>query len=404
LKTPKFIRHFSLAIGGFILLVAFNNCDKGFMMLDTPGEGAFASGSDCEASLMKIYENTYHGFLSQTCNNCHIVGPGIGKFASPNVTTSYASFVSIGADKINSQAVNEAHKPPYTGSQNISSINSYKATWADAQISYAACLASGGTGGSTGSISEFTVRSDNKKVSATLATTFVRMEWDLQTESSSKVPLVAGIEIRKAVLNNVTQGYEFRNPTLRLKNTTSGDYYARALNIYINGQLQGNTTTYSNIEATINSMTNINVATGYANAWAVYTVATTDTIAMEFSTLKSTTGAPNPGTTPTPAPTVMPSPSPSPTASPSPTTPPTVTTFTQLVANGGIFANSCISCHSNNGAAGGLNLQNYTQAKNAAANIKSRMNNANNPMPTGGLLNQTQRSVVDAWVDAGAPQ
>jgi hypothetical protein len=51
-----------------------------------------------------------------------------------------------------------------------------------------------------------------------------------------------------------------------------------------------------------------------------------------------------------------------------------------------------------------LNLQNYTQAKNAAANIKSRMNNANNPMPTGGLLSQTQRSVIDAWVAAGAPQ
>jgi hypothetical protein len=335
LKTPKFIRHFSLAIGGFILLVAFNNCDKGFMMMDVPGEGAFASGSDCEASLMKIYENTYHGFLSQTCNNCHIVGPGIGKFASPNVATSYASFVSIGADKINSQAINDAHKPPYTGSQNISSINSYKAAWADAQIGYAACLANGGTGGSTGSISEFTVRSDGKKVAANLATTFVRMEWDLETESSSKVPLVAGIEIRKAVLNTVTEGYEFRNPTLRLKNATSGDYYARALNIYINGQLQGNVTTYSNIEATINSTTNFNVATGYANAWAVYSIAATDMIAMEFSTLKSTSGAANPGTTPTPAPTVVPSPSP--TASPSPTTAPTATTFTQLIATGGIL-------------------------------------------------------------------
>lgn len=371
-------------------------------MIDVPGEGAFASGSDCEASLMKIYENTYHGFLSQTCNSCHIVGPGIGKFASPSVATSYASFVSIGADKINSQAINDAHKPPYTGSQNISSINSYKAAWADAQISYAACLASGGTGGSTGSISEFTVRSDGKKVAANLATTFVRMEWDLETESSSKVPLVAGIDIRRAVLNNVTQGYEFRNPTLRLKNTTSGDYYARALNIYINGQLQGNVTTYSNIEATINSTTNFNVATGYANAWAVHAVATTDLIAMEFSTLKSTSGSPNPGTTPTPAPTVVPSPSP--TVTPSPTATPAVVTYTQLVANGGIFANSCIACHSAGNPRGGLNLQDYNATKAAAANIKSRMNNANNPMPTNGLLNQTQRSAVDAWVAAGAPQ
>jgi mono/diheme cytochrome c family protein len=81
-----------------------------------------------------------------------------------------------------------------------------------------------------------------------------------------------------------------------------------------------------------------------------------------------------------------------------------VTTFTKLIATGGVFANSCIRCHGSSGASAGLNLQNYTQAKAAAAKIKSRINNANSPMPTGGLLPQAQRDIVNAWVDAGAPQ
>ena len=82
MSKSKLIRHFSLAIGGFVLLLAFNNCDKGFMMADIPGEGAFSSGADCEESLMKIesyfidYE-CYADFSYSECecneseNECH---------------------------------------------------------------------------------------------------------------------------------------------------------------------------------------------------------------------------------------------------------------------------------------------------------------------------------------------
>jgi mono/diheme cytochrome c family protein len=78
--------------------------------------------------------------------------------------------------------------------------------------------------------------------------------------------------------------------------------------------------------------------------------------------------------------------------------------FSQLAASGGIFSNSCFGCHNATNPKGSLDLTNYAAAKLAAINIKSRVNNPNNPMPTGGLLPQVQRDTISAWVDQGAPQ
>ncbi len=377
-----------------MLVVAFNNCGEGFVAQNlsslSGGSALFsrAPGESCEDALVKVYANTYHPFLSQTCNSCHINGPGLGVFASSNVATSYTSFSSIGADKISSQAVNDSHKPPYTGSQNTDRINELKSYWAAAQTAYAACSAEAG-----GSAGGFAVKSTDRQVAATLATTFTRMEWDLETQSNGKVPLIAGIDIRRAVLAGVTRGYEFRNPTLRLKNAASGNYQARALAIYINGTLQSEVTTYANIDQVISTTTDMNLSAGTANALAVMTPSTTDMIAIEWQKLGSTTGAANPGGgggggTGTPTPTPVPS---------------GPVTYAQLSANGGLFATYCFNCHKGAGASGSLDLTVYANAKNAAQNIKSRINNQNNPMPTGGLLLQAQRDVISAWVDQGAP-
>lgn len=383
--------------GAGVLLVAFNNCGEGFVVQNLGGVSggsvlfSQAPGETCEDALVKVYANTYHPFLNQTCNSCHIAGPGLGVFASPDVKTSYTSFASIGAAKISSQAVNEAHKPPYTGAVNEARITELKSYWANAQTAYASCSSAAVGGG--GAPTSFIVKATNKQVAANLATTFVRMEWDLETQSNGKVPLIAGIEIRRAVISGATQGYEFRNPTLRLKTAAAGNYQARALNVYINDALQSEVTTFSNVDMVIGATTDVNLSPGTANALAVLTPATSDMIAIEYSKLGSTTGVPNPGggTVPTPTP----------GATPTPVGP---VTYTQLVANGGVFASSCVSCHSAANPRGSLDLTNYNMAKTAAANIKSRVNNANNPMPTGGLLPQAQRDRISAWVDQGAPQ
>lgn len=407
LKKAAFLKIIGGTLGGLALLVAFNNCGQGFVMQNLSsslgsgsgsGGGSLfsrAPGETCENALMKVYQSSFHPFLNQNCNSCHVNGPGLGSFASQDLATSYTSFSSIGADKISAMAVNDGHKPPYTGQKNVARVDELKAVWGPAQTEYAACVAeqqqqNGGGGPAPGSL---VVRTTSKPVAANLATTYVRMEWDLETDSNGKVPLVAGIDIRRSVIGGVTYGYEFRNPTLRLKNTTSGNYAARALNLYINQELQSQTTTYSNIDTIINSTTNINLSPGSAAALAARTPATTDVIGLEFSSLGSTTGVPNPGGAPTPTPTPASTPAPVPAL-----------TYTQLVAAGGVFANNCVNCHRAGNALGGLDLTSYNAAKLAADNIRFRVNNANNPMPTGGLLPQSQRDIINSWVDRGAPQ
>lgn len=382
--------------GALVTIIAFNNCGEGFVVSKSTGSltgGSVlfsrAPGESCEDALLNVYKNTYHPFLSQTCNACHVPGGGgNGTFAVSDPVASYSSFSSKGATLINTQATGN-HRPPTTGPQNQARIDEISGYWAAAQTAYAECAAE--TGGTPAG--SYVVRTDAKGVAANLATTFVRMEWDLETQSNGKVPLIAGIEIRKAVLSGVTQGYEFRNPTLRVKTAAAGSYEARALSLYINGQLQTEITTYSTINTIVGTTTDTNLAAGFANALAVVTPATTDMIMLEYQSLKSTTGAPNPGGTPTPTPVVTPTPTPIGTV-----------TYASLVATGGVFANSCVSCHRAGSAAGGLDLTNYNAAKLAAQNIKTRVNNANNPMPTGGLLPQAQRDRVTAWVDQGAPQ
>jgi len=390
-------------LGAIVSIVAYNNCGEGFVAQSLGGASSGGSvlfsrapGESCEDALLKVYKSTYHPFLNQNCNSCHVTGGGgNGIFGETDAAVSYNSFASKGMALINSQATG-SHRPPYTGSKNEARITELSSYWAKAQTEYLSCSASTGPtppGGGGGVVGNNVVKSAGKVVPANLATTFVRMEWDLETLSDKKVPLIAGIEIRRAVLGGVTRGYEFRNPTLRLKNLASGAYAMRALNIYINDQLQSEITTYSNIQTTISTTNDNSFAVGFANGLTVITPATTDMISVEYSHLQSTSGTTTPGATPTPTPSATPTP-----------TPVGAVTYTQLVAAGGIFATSCVGCHNANNAAGGLNLAIYANARAAAANIRTRVNNAANPMPTGGLLPQAQRDRINAWVDQGAPQ
>lgn len=386
----KHFQKISLFAGGLILVVAFNNCGEGFIVDPngaTDGSAGLFSmqpGENCETALMRVYDQTYHSFLTQTCGSCHTNGPGLGDFGSKDLATSFHSFMSVGASKINRNAVNENHKPPATGAHNQARIDELDARWAAAQPGYAECL-SGSGGGGGGDV----LRTALKAVPANLtSTTFVKMEWDLETESAKKLPLVAGIEIRKAVFNTITRGYELRNPTLRLKNANSGNYQARALNIIFNGQLYADVTTYSNINYVISTTTDFNLAPNSANSFIMATPEEGQTIALDFSSLKMTTSAGSENT--------------GPGAGGGGNG--TIPTFTQLMATGGVFNTSCMGCHNATRAAGGLNITDYNRAKTAATNIRSRMNNPNNPMPTGGLVPQAQRDLVNAWIAGGMPQ
>jgi hypothetical protein len=391
----KFLRSISLSLSSLVVLFFCVNCGEGFVAIklnDNINLFSLAPGETCEESLVRVYSNTYHPFLSQTCKNCHVDGPGIGTFASADVMNSYLSFSSIGAEKINSQALNANHKPPYTGPVNASKINKAKTDWAAAQVGYASCIAS--EGGAT--TSKYQVISISKVVPANISTTFQRMEWDLGNENLSALPLVAGIEIRKYELNGSTKGYEFRNPTLRLKSENLGAYNARSLYLNINDVQNTEISTYMNIDKNITTATDLNLSPGSAYAIAVMNLSATDKVAVNFMSLKSGSGSGS-GSGDGDGNVSNPNPIPDPNAVGK-------FTYTQLAASGGVFATSCFGCHSNNRQDGGLNLQNYAAAKVAAQNIKSRVTNAANPMPISGLLPQAQRNCVTSWVDGGAPQ
>jgi mono/diheme cytochrome c family protein len=388
--SSKIVQKILWAVGAFVTVVAFNNCGEGFTMANLSSvsggsvEFSTAGGESCEEAIVKVYASTFHPFLNQTCGGCHVAGGiGLGVFGSPDVVSSYTAFANVGASKISSQAVNAAHKPPYTGPQNQARITEINAYWGAAQDKYAQCLVDSGQAQVSSK-----VKSATMTVPANLATTFVTMTFDLASATPS-VPLTATIDIRRAIINNVTQGYEFRNPTLRLKNTSSGSYQVKTVNLYINMTKAEEVTTYQNVSAVISTTTATNLSAGTANAIAVMTPNTGDVIALEYETLASTTAT---------------SPSATPTATATATATPTSVTYTQLAGTGGVFANNCFSCHSASNARGGLDLTKYASAKTAAANIQARMNNSNNPMPTSGILSEAQRAMVDVWVANGAPQ
>lgn len=333
-------RKLFLILGSFVLIVAFNNCGDGFVTnAVNTGSRTFAStGSICEDELLDTYAKSYHPFLAKNCDSCHVSGPGIGTFASYDVVKSFTSFLNIGPARINAQAVNPAHKPPFTGAHNQADIDRIVASWASVQDGYASCLAQNG-GGSGGGGSMPVVEANilktlPLKVPNNLGTNYVRMEWDLQTQSNRMIPMILGIEIRKAVIGGITRGYELRGPTLRLKSASAGKFKVRALNVYINDALQPGITIFSPIDAEISSTTNVVLLDITSIGIAGYDpIANTDTISLEFSSVVGDV----PETPVTPVPPAPTPPAPGATA----------VTYTQLMQANGVFTRNCCLERSN---------------------------------------------------------
>lgn len=342
-----------------------------------------APGQSCEDALLNVYKNTYHPFLVKNCNSCHIPGgSGSGAFAVDDAATSYPIFSSKGAPLIDTQSTG-GHKPPYTGSHQQSTIAEISAYWSKAKTSYQECVTnSGGTTDTT-----YLTKSKPLIVASDLADTFVAMEWDLETLGTPKVPLIAKIEIRKSALYGSVIGYEFRNPSLRLKDNAKTPYLVQGLSLAINGKLQTEITTYRYITATINTKADINIAPNLGYAQAIMSVAKDDGIALEFSVLKSTTGK------------IVAAPTPTPTPSP---TPIGRVTYLDLITPGGVILNRCNVCHSS-AKNTSLDLFAYQTAKAGADKIKARINDPTNPMPPKGLLPQNERDILEAWINGGTP-
>lgn len=388
----------SLLVCGPLLVTLFQNCGQVFeapvVDLASSGGNIQFSGS-CDADLMNLYQRTYFPFLKQNCGSCHTNGPGSGQFGHSDFTTSFNAFRGITRARVERNAVNPSHQPPFTGSQHQTTVDSYSTLWAAAESAYNSCTGSN-TGVGIASLGKSTPLILQRAATPTMWT---RMEWDLHTETAdtsirNQIPLIVGIEARVATVNGVRQGYEFRNPTVRLKTGYNGPYRVIGLKIRINGQRMDDVSTYVLADYSINSTTDTNIAPNSAYALAVIAnPADTDAFAIEFADIRNSSGGTvgGGGTTPPP---------------PTPTLP-TRVTLTQLLSSDpmlGVFQQSCVGCHRAGNANGGLDLTNVAQARATASEILARMNNAGNPMPRAGLLMSEKRELVRIWVDGGAPQ
>ncbi len=365
-------------------------------VLDMGGDFALGAATSfsggCEADLMNLYNQTYFQFLNQSCGSCHTNGPGIGQFGHPDFITSYNAFKSMSRSAIDRNIVNPAHQPPFTGAHHQPALNSFTPRWIAAETTYGVCT--GNTVAGSG------IATLNKTFPAIIAAagnpnTWTRLTWNLSTElrdtaSLGRIPLTVGIEARVATINGVRQGYEFRNPTVRINTGFTGPYRVTALRLYINNVYLDLVTTYSTVDFSVMTNTDVNISpnTAYALA-AMSPVANTDSFGLEFADIKNAAGGSvgNPVAVP-----------------PTPTLPATVT-LAQLLSSDpvlGVFRQSCIGCHSATNSAGGLDLSNAAQSKLQASEIYRRMNTADDPMPTNGLLILEKRELVRIWRDTGA--
>ncbi len=372
----------------------------GTPVMDLNGEASFLStgvsfSGGCEAELMNLYNQTYFSLLKQSCGSCHTNGPGIGQFGHPDFTTSYNAFKSMTRSSINRNLINAAHQPPFTGAQHQPALDSFTPRWVAAETTYGVC-----TGNAVAGNGITTLGKTNPAIVAAAANpnTWTRITWDLAAELkdaalNGKIPLTASIEARVATVNGVRQGYEFRNPMVRINTGFTGPYRITSMRIHINNVLQQNVTTYSAIDFSVSTNTDVNISPNTAFALAVLPmVESTDSFALEFGDIKSAAGGSvgNPGGGGTPAPT--------------PTLPTTVT-LAQLLSNDamlGVFRQSCVGCHSPGNVKGNLDITNPAQAKAQAANILNRMNDAGNPMPPAGLVMFEKRELVRIWRASGA--
>ncbi len=374
-----------------VLMVAFTNCGPmvGFSSNKRKIAGFASFGSlGCEQILKHTYATTYYPMLSNSCNRCHSSSHG-----STDFNVSYQAFMIKTEATIDYKA-SQPHGDNRLDMTN--QISGFKPAWNRGQDEYLACVSQ--------TDSELLNSSKLKLNSKTIAgiaetqampTRWKFIEWDLEKDVHIKqAGLFAAflkIEVRYAIQQGTIVGFEFRNPTVRLK-TTGRNLEIKGLNVFIDNRLQSDVTTYLEVSKIFTEITDSMLITNGSNAFAFYPSANPNTnVAIEIANIQFVAEPTPPLASEPPAGTPVQIP----------------VTFSQLVSNDptlGVFRTSCLGCHSGASASAGLNLADYAVAKDRASAITARMNNAGNPMPPNGLLGTPQREVVSRWLNSGTPQ
>ncbi len=390
-------------VGLLSILILFTACGRNGFIAEKGTAADYASNGVCESQLKSYFERTYFPLLSTNCNNCHSSSHG-----SKNLNSSFSSFMSKGESLIEYKAT---HPHGDNGVNLTTEIAALKPEWNAGQEEYLVCLASN-TGDGSGRL-----RVDGKAVPAIQQTIRVDsttglvenvtgnnawkpVEWDIEADvpvaSRGQFQALLKAEARFAVSSGEVVGFEVRNPTMRLKNASTGNNHIRVdgMNLFLDDQLQFNVTTYTGVSKVVDKTTEVQIAAGsaYAMAWFPEAVSTTS-LAFEFSSIQITSEVDNssgPG---------------------GPGNGGTIIRYNDLISTDpekGIFRNICFACHNQGPASpAGLDLADYTIARGKIAQILNRIN-SNDPsfrMPLGGTpLTQAQKDIIANWSNNQTPQ
>lgn len=419
MKKFQVLKVLGAVTGGFVLVVAFQNCaqslGEGFQIntesvklvnqssvdagqdSDVDGDSGveLSTGDLCEDQLFAKFGSGYYTFLKNNCASCHNGEHEAPAFASKNSLLSYQVFKDKGYLSISNNAVSDTHNPPYTGSHHNGTVSSLKQEWEGAQAAYLSCK---------GAITEDKSVVTANKVNAAIVTNkansalWTKLEWNMGVAAemptkSLLYPLKMSVEVQVAKVSGVEVGYAVRNPIMAITSGTA-KYRVKGLFFYVNDKLLDSATVYRSINAVICPGTALNLApVGNAQLLVLPATKTTDKFALQFTSIEKAESTATCGTGSTETAPIDQAPA--------------VVTFQNLVgtdAKLNVFRSQCMSCHQGASASGGLDLSSYTASKAKAAAILRRINDANNPMPRNGLMSSSMRAIVEKWVTTGTPE
>ncbi len=359
---------------------------------------------------MNAFGATYYQTFVRKCASCHKNGPGLGAFANADFQTAFYAFDSLGRTRVERNFLNPAHQPAVTGAMNKNIVERNVAVWKKAEESFANCARESGRDVIAG-LEMVTLHKTNSTIVQRARTNdpWVRLEWDLANEMAAsadrgKYLMIFSLEIRVSLNGTQMRGYEFRNPTVRLKNDATTAYRINQILFSINQNKLYDVTTFSQLNALVLSMTDFNLAPNASVALAVHSpVVASDSFAIAFGRLQTDSGTIGGGT----GGGTVGGTSGGGTTGGGGIPLPTTVTHTQLLStdvNLNVLNRACIRCHSGANPPAGLNLTNYAAARAAAGEMVTRMNDSTNPMPPTGMLSERDRDLVRIWQTGGAPQ
>lgn len=393
-STKDRIRALSMSSVLFVaLLTPFQNCGRQFLVQSEIND--FSSLSTCDNNKFEIFEQGFYPFFRSHCSSCHVDGgPGIGKFADSDLQMAWRQFNSMGVNAIVRNALNDNHKPPHTGQKHKPVLDPLVQRWQEAELAKLACESEG--------LKEdpFKLPVRTKPVIIrNITDQFQKVSWNLETDLEQTVQngLIRGeLELEwRIVIDRVFQ-IQIRNPRIRMQGDKA--LFFNHLYIVTQGQRLNDLTRYTQLNKTVAPGDWVNLIDNSLAMSALQEFQLPLQLAVELHgvQLVSTDGQPNPSRPDNPT---------TPTTPTTPVTPSQVT-YQDLMGNNSnlnVFAQSCVRCHNNNSALGGLNLQNATQARPLSSTILSRMRSTTRPMPPSGLLPSNRVQLVETWVRNGSP-